>query len=126
MQDRQLTFSDAAAEWLVARSWPGNDRELRRVIDHAVIAIRGIATRGNCIEVEDLTVTEPSVSQLPPEVASDLAKEVRRWTLDHLDRLSQLGQRIHGSHSDDNFGTMYEDFLSIVEPPMRRRCAARA
>ncbi len=116
MHDRQLTFSDAAAEWLVARSWPGNDRELRRVIDHAVIAIR--ATRGNCIEVEDLTLTESSVSQLTPEVASDLAKEVRRWTLDLLDRLSQLGQRIQGSHSDDNFGTMYEDFLSIVEPPM--------
>ncbi len=113
MDDRKLTLSDAATEWLVARSWPGNDRELRRVIDRAVLA-----TRGNCIDVGDLAATEPSVSQLTSEVASDLAKEVRRWTLDHLDRLSQLGQRIQGSHSDDNFGSMYEDFLSIVEPPL--------
>ena len=113
MHARKLTFSDAAAEWLVARSWPGNDRELRQVIDRAVNA-----TRGNCIDVEDLAATEPSGSQLTPAVASDLGKEVRRWALDQLDRLSQLGQRIQGSHSDDNFGTMYEDFLSIVEPPL--------
>ncbi len=112
-RDRKLTFSDAAAEWLVARSWPGNDRALRRVIDRAVSA-----TRSSCIDVEDLAAPEPSVSQLTPEVASDLAKEVRRWTFDHLDRLSQLGQRIQGSHSDDNFGTMYEDFLSVVERPL--------
>ena len=102
MHDRKLAFSDAANEWLVARSWPGNDRELQNVIEHAVLA-----TRGNCIDVEDLAAREPSVSLMAPEVANEVANEVRRWTLDHLDRLSQLGQRIQGSHSDDNFGSMY-------------------
>ncbi len=113
MQDRSLSFSAAATEWLASRSWPGNVRELRSVIDHAVVA-----TRSSCIDVDDLATTERSLSSFAPPIDNDLALEVRRWTLGHLDRLSELGKRIQGSPSDQNFGTMYEDFLSTVEPPL--------
>ncbi len=112
LQDRSLTFSAAATAWLASKSWPGNVRELRRVIDHAVLA-----TRSSCIDVDDLAATERTLSSFAPPIDNDLAEEIRRWTLGHLDRLSELGKRIQGAHSDQNFGTMYEEFLSTVEPP---------
>ena len=112
-QDRNLTFTAAATAWLVAKSWPGNVRELRSVIEHAIFT-----TRGSRIDVEELAATKQAVSSLQPSVAKDLVEEVRRWTLEHLDRLNELGQRIQGGHSDQLFGTMYEDFLSTIEPPL--------
>lgn len=112
MQDRSLSFSAAATAWLASKSWPGNVRELRSVIDHAVLA-----TRSSCIDVDDLAATERALSSFAPQIDNDLADEVRRWTLGHLDRLNELGKRIQVTHSDQNFGTMYEDFLSTVEPP---------
>ena len=110
---RNLTFSVAAIEWLTAKPWPGNIRELRSAIDNAVFA-----TRGSCIVVDVLATMEQSDTYSLPSVAKDLVEEVRRWTLGHLDRLNELGQRIQSGHSDELFGTMYEDFLSTIEPPM--------
>ena len=58
---------------------------------------------------------EPSIL---PWIAADLAEAIRRWTLTHLDKLVETGNRIQGTQSEDVFGTMYEDFLATVERPM--------
>jgi len=112
-QNREFGFSDAAAEWLVSRSWPGNLRELRNTIDAAVAT-----TRSNCIDIDDFLAFDRVASPVSTEVDRGVAEEVRRWTLGHLDRLSELGQRLQGTHEEELFGTMYDDFLAMVEPAL--------
>ncbi len=111
--ERELAFTEAAATWLTARAWPGNVRELKSLIDRAALS-----TRGNWIDIEDLIKIERLTPSALPGVAADLADAIRRWTLTHLDMLGETGHRIHGTNSEDVFGTMYEDFLSTVERPM--------
>ncbi len=112
-QNRQLTFSNSASEWLMSRAWPGNLRELRNAIDHAVST-----TRSNCIDVEDFSATDRSASLLSKEVDDGVVEAVGRWTMGHLDRLSKLGLRLNGTQEEELFGTMYDDFLAMVEPPL--------
>ena len=111
--DRELAFTEEAVNWLTARSWPGNVRELRSAIDRAVVS-----TRGRWIDVEDLTDVDEMEPSILPWIAADLAEAIRRWTLTHLDKLVETGNRIQGTQSEDVFGTMYEDFLATVERPM--------
>ncbi len=112
-RDRQLTFSSSATEWLKSRNWPGNLRELRNAIDHAVAT-----TRSSCIDFDDFSASDRSSTPLTKEVDEGLVKAVGRWTSGHLDRLAKLGLRLNGVGDDEHFGTMYDDFLGMVEPPL--------
>ena len=112
-QDRPLTFTESANAWLVSRSWPGNIRELRNAIDHAILS-----TRSSCIDVEDFAHHGQSEPTFLQSASNDLEEEVRRWTLEHLEHLNTAGLRLQGTHEEELFGTMYDDFLSMVEPAL--------
>jgi len=107
------SFSDAALEWLTARSWAGDVREMRSMIGRAVVR-----SRSTCLEVEDFVGSEQPPLSISPVIERELSGEIRRWTLGYLDRLSELGRRMQGTQSEEHFGTMYEDFLSVVEPAL--------
>jgi two-component system, NtrC family, nitrogen regulation response regulator GlnG len=108
-----LSFSQAALDWLTSRSWIGDVRELRSVIGQAVVR-----SRNTCIDVESFIDTEQSSPTISTELEKELSGEIRRWTLSYLDRLGETGRRIQGTQSEEHFGTMYEDFLSMVEPTL--------
>ncbi len=107
------SFSKAALEWLTARSWTGDVREMRSVIGRAVGR-----SRGTCIDVESFIDTEKPLPTISPAMEKELSAEIRRWTLSYLDRLSETGRKIQGTQSEEHFGTMYEDFLGMVEPAL--------
>ena len=106
-----LSFSNSALEWLIARSWTGDVREMRSVIGRAVVR-----SRSTCIDVENFIDAEQPLAPISPAMEKELSGEIRRWTLSYLDRLGETGRRIQGAQSEEHFGTMYEDFLGIVEP----------
>ncbi len=111
--DRALAFSESAKEWMLSRSWPGNLRELRNAIDHAVVT-----TRSSVIDLDNFSKNEKSAPSPSTEADNGLAREIQRWTQGHLERLTSLGVKLQGTHDDEHFGTMYDDFLAIVEPPL--------
>lgn len=112
-RDRSMAFSEAAKLWLMSRPWHGNLRELRNAIDTAVVT-----TRSSLIDEEDFAKSEGLALSEPRELDSELDREVRRWTLEYLERLHRLGLKLQGTHDEEHFGTMYDDFLAMVEPPL--------
>ena len=108
-----LSFSKAALEWLTARSWTGDVREMRSVIGRAAGR-----SRSTCIDIEAFVDAEQPLPTISPAMEKELSGDIRRWTLSYLDRLSETGRRIQGTQPEEHFGTMYEDFLSMVEPAL--------
>lgn len=110
----QVSFSDAAEQWMLEQAWPGNIRQLEAVVQRA-----RMTCRGEQIQLDDL-MSSYQRSQPKPQAAigkdDALAQSVREWTRSHLKKLEREGTRVHSSN-DDMFGTMHEDFLSAVEAP---------
>lgn len=105
-RSRPVLSPEALAE-LERRPWYGNVRELRNVIEHAVV----LARSGQILP-----------EHLPPPIASPLAAEdssagrlqtlIRHW----------VETQLNGDQSD---GVLYEQFLALVEPPMLEAAMAR-
>lgn len=93
-------LSDEALADLLSREWRGNVRELRNVIEHAVVMARG----GDVLP-EHL----PAPNEFEPASDGDLTLEstihelLRRWTQDRLKRAGEV---------DD----LYEQLLTMIEP----------
>lgn len=111
-EDSRLGFSTESEGWLKSREWSGNIRELKSAILHAILV-----SRGATIGIEDLEKFPMPSAVRQHESDSDFAEFVRRWTFNHLAELDKIGQRVTAVQSDEVFGTMYEDFLSAIEPP---------
>ena len=67
----QLAISDAAREKLVSYRWPGNVRQLRNVIDSAVVL-----AEGNVIEPHDLGLRDSGSGQLDSLKIDDWEKKL--------------------------------------------------
>ncbi len=111
------SLSSATKAELATRAWHGNVRELRNVIEHAVIV-----ARGGMIEPEHLPPPAPPVGQPLSESPLDsLPQLIRQWAESRL--------REDGDRED-----LYEQFLNLVEPPLlsttltheHSQCAAAA
>ncbi len=113
-QTRRLSVSDKAMRELSSRSWPGNVRELKFAIDHAAL----VAT-GSMIEVEDLPAeaTSKNVSQMNATTRKKLEELVKLWSQTHLDAIAPDSDRLP---SDEYLGTLLDDLLAVVEPPLIR------
>lgn len=100
----QPTISRAAEIELSRRHWHGNVRELRNVMEHAVI----VARRG-VIEAEHLppamTLALPGRAATSESLGAEVAALVERWTEAQLSRNGEVEQ-------------LYEQLLRIVEPPL--------
>lgn len=67
MNKNVIDISNDTLDRLVAYDWPGNVRELRNVIERAMVI-----TKGNLIELEDLSFFFPSPSSGPPDTILSL------------------------------------------------------
>lgn len=95
------SLSKKAETELLRRSWHGNIRELRSVIQHAVIV-----ARGGKIDPDHLPPPAPPRAQAAQATpGATLSQLIQQWTEARL--------REDGSQED-----LYERFLSVVEPPL--------
>lgn len=108
-------FTPEAETWLTNQPWVGNLRELQIAIDHALVV-----AKNHRIGVDDLIRVAQSPTAIEMDDHSALAEEVHRWIREHLQRLENTGRRVSVGNDEDFFGTMYEDFLSSVEPSLLR------
>lgn len=99
--------------WILEQEWPGDVRQLRNTVERAAIA-----SHGNALNAEDLrkAATGLDARNIPRMTGSsqfevELANAVRHWLLDHLNQHE-------GTHSDEEFGMLYDEFLAVVEPPL--------
>jgi transcriptional regulator with GAF, ATPase, and Fis domain len=82
-------FSEDAGQWMTAGEWPGNIRQLRNVIERAVISCEG-----DLITIKDLPVLSAGedkgpVSETVPATNEELKrwkKEVRKKAVDQMER----------------------------------------
>ncbi|HEX3872467.1 MAG TPA: sigma-54 dependent transcriptional regulator [Pirellulales bacterium] len=88
---------EAVAE-LYRRPWHGNVRELRNVIEHAMIL-----ARDGLIAVEHLP--SAALALEAPDMPNQVASAVRDWARKQLD-------------SNPNTEALYERMLEVVEPPL--------
>jgi DNA-binding NtrC family response regulator len=87
-------FSDSAMEWLNRYDWPGNIRELKNVIERAVIVSDGptINTRHLSIDANGKTPVDSPVPPVIPEEGVDLNEIVDRVSTDLISKaLAQTG-----------------------------------
>ena len=98
----ECTISDDVLDELTARRWNGNVRELRNVIEHAVIL-----SRGQRIRPEHLPAPEQPGAAPAGSSADVLSRTVTEWT-----RL----QHAAGEHREQ--ARLYERFLALIEPPL--------
>jgi two-component system, NtrC family, response regulator AtoC len=87
-------FSDSAMEWLNRYDWPGNIRELKNVIERAVIVSDGptINTRHLSIDANGKTPADSPVPPVIPEEGVDLNEIVDRVSTDLISKaLAQTG-----------------------------------
>jgi len=73
-----MTLSGAALRWLQAQPWPGNVRQLRQVVERAVL----VSTRDR-LEVEDFT---ESIEPAQAEPATEALPPVGSMTMDEIER----------------------------------------
>ncbi len=97
---------DDVLEELACRSWPGNVRELRNAIERAAIVARGREIRLDHLPPPDGPV--PASSAPAPD---ELARQIQQWLEAELR---------HPQRSQENDSTLYDRFLTLVEPPLLR------
>ena len=95
-------LSEEARGELCSRSWAGNVRELRNVIEHAAIV-----ARGGEIRPEHFPLSAPLAGAASMRPAERAQEEILGWTADAVRELAA---------SDDP--QLYERFLQLVEPPL--------
>jgi DNA-binding NtrC family response regulator len=102
-RDRSKTFTPAALEELLARSWRGNVRELRNAVEHAAIVARGREIGPEAFP------PALGVPESPRSIEAELRSVTRRWTQSEL------------SASDPQTAVpLHERLLQIVEPELLR------
>ncbi|MFV0445355.1 MAG: sigma-54-dependent transcriptional regulator [Planctomycetaceae bacterium] len=100
--ERELSFHPDALEALLHRAWRGNVRELRNVVEHAVIVTRGREIGPDAFP-EPMTTAPP-----PPDCDAELRILTRRWT--------QVA--IAAGEQESEAGPLHERLLQLVEPAL--------
>lgn len=110
-----IQITKAALEELQRRSWPGNVRQLKLTVEKSAMR-----ATGGIIQYEDLPPEPASDSADAPmsETQALLESAVRTWTIEKLDKATDKATTTNSSTQEDLPGTLYEDFLSAVEPGM--------
>ncbi|MCP4245585.1 MAG: AAA domain-containing protein [bacterium] len=94
MGRRIESIDPASMDYLVRRDWPGNIRELRHVIERAMILCEG-----PCLRVEATPAGAPQRPTEPKVQTADTLPPLRAMEAEHIQRaLRQTGGVIQGPH----------------------------
>jgi DNA-binding NtrC family response regulator len=112
---QSVQITKTALEELQRRSWPGNVRQLKLTVEKSAMR-----ATGGIIQYEDLPAESASDSADSPlsETQALLDSAVRTWTMEKLQKAPDKATTATSSTQEDMPGTLYEDFLSAVEPGM--------
>lgn len=108
-----IRITKTAMEELQRRSWPGNVRQLKLTVEKSAMK-----ASGGIIQYEDLPSESPLESADEPQSATQahLESAVKNWTTEKLEKSISKTASATSTLEDDLPGTLYEDFLSAVEP----------
>ncbi len=113
-QGRSIHFSEDAEAWMERHDWHDNVRELRMVIEHAMAIVRG-----HVIFAEHFpTVPKPKSNESSSSLGRLLESHVHQWV--RQQRAEGGGTWKQSPANSDVFGTIYEDYMEVVEPPLIR------
>lgn len=105
--DSLKRLSEPAMALLECSPWPGNVRQLRQAIQHAIVH-----SRGNVIGAEDLPVRDPGSDAVTSGglTSQQLAEATRAWLLAH-----DLRQDVDNPLNAVSTDFLHEQFLAIAE-----------
>lgn len=104
-REPSLSLSGEARQALHRRTWNGNARELRHVMEHAIL----LARRGELLPEHFPDEIRPEPESLDPSGVDPIEQKLQAW----IERTLEL-------HSSEPSEELYERFLSVVEPPFLR------
>jgi two-component system NtrC family response regulator len=104
-----LTISDAALSWMQSLSWPGNIRQLKQLIERAIL----VSDR-EILEVEDFLLP---MEMEASEASKDALPEVGKMTLDDMEKAMILKSL---KHYDNNISRVAEA-LGLSRAALYRR-----
>ena len=103
MAGRALQFAPEAMKEIRSRHWPGNIRELRSAIEHAMIVARdGVILSEHLPASIAVPRTSPASNG---DERDQITTRLREWA---LARVKEAGET----------GELYEELLKLVEPPL--------
>jgi len=104
-QEPSLSLSREARSALHRRRWSGNARELRHVMEHAVL----LARSGELLPDHFPGEIRSENGELDPQAGDLIEQKLLEWIERTLER-----------HSSEPSEELYERFLGVVEPPFLR------
>ncbi len=108
-KEPSLNLSPEARQALHRRRWTGNARELRHVMEHAIL----LARRGELLP-----------SHFPDDIRPELPESSLTETDDIGPRILQWIEQTLQQHSHEPSEELYERFLAVVEPPFLKSVMA--
>ncbi|MEI8212458.1 MAG: sigma-54 dependent transcriptional regulator [Planctomycetota bacterium] len=112
-QHRKMQITARAIDELERRNWPGNVRELKSTVERAVMH-----ATGSVIQLEDIPLarSEETDHSSHAHGQKGLQEAVRQWAIARLARDPQPPNE--GAASPEVAGTIYEECLHVIEPPL--------
>lgn len=113
VRSQMVELSQDAEEWLANKHWPGDVRQLRNCVEHAVALLPG-----SVLNAEDLAQAYDAIGERIQSGKTQFQKHhekiagvIRNWLQESL---------IDSADQTDapEFGMLYDDFLALVEPPL--------
>lgn len=108
-----LQISTDGKEWIVGQEWKGDVRELRNTVERAAVI-----SHSSLLNAEDLKKAATELlARYTPRASADkqtegeIANAVKHWLTEYLNQHES-------TQGEGEFGMLYEDFLSVVEPPL--------
>ncbi len=109
-------------EWLMNQSWPGDVRQLRNGVERAAATTQSTFLLAKDLEVAFQFIEARQLSYKSQEDTQNgsIGIAIRAWLNGYLEKGEVLGPA-----SPNEFGMVYEDFLTVVEPPLLKEMFSR-
>lgn len=108
-----LQISSDGKDWILEQEWKGDVRELRNTVERAAVISQGSLLNSEDLKkaATQLHVRNSSRATADKQTEREIANAVKHW-------LSEYLSQHESPQAEGEFGMLYEDFLSVVEPPL--------
>lgn len=119
------SLDQSTVDLLKRHPWSGNVRELRNAVEHAAILARGQRIYPEHLPaLRTLISSDRGGNQIESDIPTQLDRLIRMWLRDQNKTETALDENQTKSSSNssptEDFGTIYDSFLGVVEPSLIR------